>query len=232
MASIQPINIAYIVAAAGLLGLAGWSLVSYRKQPSRLTKYLGLTGLFASLYFLANALPFIVTSNLDVLRLAINIGDIFYYSTILTQVWLIWYLAFNQRIKLWLLLAPALVLSLAVYISYVYNIWHTHVSLQSGSLNYSWPALALRFDALLASLLIISGVCIIRLIGTASSFLGRMRILVLALAFLAGGINGVYNTLFLRGLNDSPVLWVIYVVVFGLLLVVSLTGRVHRQKAS
>lgn len=221
------ITTVYLIVAISTLALAAWGYAGYKKNASPFTKYLAMIGLFAGMYFLFNSIPFILSVNIDTLKISVNIGDIFYYSMILTQLRMIWYLGFYQRFNYMYVFIPTFVITVGVYLNYVYNIWHTTVTLGDGVLSYNWPTWALRFDALLGSLMIISGVYVLRLFKAATSFKGRVRIGAIGLAFIAGGLDAVYNTLFLRGLNNSGLILISYVVVFGILFVVSLIGRIQ-----
>jgi len=230
MFTLTTITTVYLVVAAGLLALAAWGYAGYQKSPSPLTKYLSLSTLFAAMYFMFNSVPFILTNNLDVLKMAVNIGDVFYYSAVLVMPFMIWYLLFNKRPSPYFLFVPTFIITIGVYVTYVYNIWHTQVALKAGFLDYSWPIAALRFDALLGALFVISGLLLLRLTKTATSFRGRIRIITIAAAYLVGGANAIYNTLFLRGLNNSLVIDISYVAIFAIVLVVSLVGGVHKAR--
>jgi len=223
----HPISVAYIVAAAGLLALAAWSGSGYRRNHSSLTKYLALSGLTASIFFLANSLPFLLTTNWTTLKLATNISDLAYYVTILVQTRLVWYLAFKEQKGYSSLLMPVLVLSGIGYGVSVYTVWHAHLVLSEGVLRYNIPSALLHLDALLDSLFLIVGVYVLKIGRTTTGIKSKWRIFALSLAYIAGGIIGLYNALFVGGTSSSPSVLIVYILVFGLLLVVSLIGRIQ-----
>ena len=225
MLSFYPISVAYLIAAAALLALAAWSASGYNRSKSPLTKYLAISGLLAGSYFLVNSLPFILTSDINTLKIAVGIGDVTYYAVLVVQAKLLWYLLFGDRRDYRWLYAPVLIIAIIAYFISLNATWQLEPTLSVGALNYSWPPILLLLDALLDLLFIAVGICVLRLGGNAKNFRGKVRIFSLSLAYIAGGIIGIYNALFQNGPDNSPSMFVIYALVFGLLLVVSLIGR-------
>lgn len=224
---LHPINVAYLVAAAGLLALAAWSGSGYRRTHSQLTKYLALSGLVGGVFFLASSLPFMLTTNLEILKYATNLADLAYYTIILIQTRLVWHLAFKEQKGYSSLLLPVLVLSTIGLVVSVYTVWHAHLTLTDGVLRYTIPSAVLHLDALLDSLFLIVGIYILKIGRTTIGIKGKWRIFTLSLAYLFGGIIGIYNALVVGGASSSPSVLIVYVLVFGLLLVVSLIGRIQ-----
>ncbi|HSX15077.1 MAG TPA: hypothetical protein VLE72_04235 [Candidatus Saccharimonadales bacterium] len=225
---IYPINAAYILGGTVLVALVIWGVSSYRKVPAPITKYFILSGIGGAVFFYANSIPYLFTENLNALRLATNIGDIGYYGLVLVLARIIWYIGFYKRFNfLWLFL-PTLALSLVVYCLYVINIWNTTVVLENGALTYSWPTLALRLDALLSIVFVVASFYIYSLSRASRSLMGKLRSFGLATIVLSGGVSGLYNTLVLRGQNNSPTVYGVYIVVFSFFFGTVLLGRRHR----
>jgi len=225
MLSFYPISVAYLIAAAALFALAAWSVSSYNRSKSPLTKYLAISGLLAGAYFLVNSVPFILTSDINSLKIIVGIGSVAYYAVLVVQAKLLWYLLFGDKRDYRWLYSPVLILAIIAYFISLNASWQLQPTLSSGALNYNWPPILLLLDAVLDLLFIGVGVCVLRLGNSAKNFRGKVRIFSLSLAYIAGGILGVYNALFQNGPNNSPSMFLIYALVFGLLLVVSLIGR-------
>lgn len=222
-----PIDAAYLVAGGALLALSAWSISGFRRTRSPLTKYLAASGLVASGYFLASSLPFMLSTNLQVLKLATNLADLAYYLTIIIQTRMIWYLAFNKQAGYNSLLAPVLALASIGSAVSVFNVWHIVPTLSAGILHYPIPPALLHLDALLDTLFLIVGIYVLKIGRVTANARGKIRIFSLALAYLAGGIIGIYNALFVGGASDSTPIIIIYTLVFGLLLAVSMVGRLQ-----
>jgi len=200
---------------ATILGLRG--LLFYKKSKTPLSLYYSLTIFLIGLSTLWYSLPFVFTQDSESLKITTNIGDMFYYASILVAARIIWYLGFNKKMSfLWLLL-PYLVLIVACEIA-ILNSWSS-ISYQFNSDSAYFPVdpLASKLFAAMSSAYIFVGYLTIKQAYTIKDLRQKIRLNSIGLGFLVGGMIAIYNYLFLQGSSTNIVVTVGYIVIATIL---------------
>lgn len=200
-----------------LFGVRG--LYLYTKQKTPLIFYYGLGATFGGISALAYSVPFIFTQTESVLKLTTLVGDVLYYASIIVMTRIIWYLGFNKRIAYGWVAAPYLVMIVGAMTASLVYMPTVHYVFSAGHVEYPVPLVASWFFAAMSTAYIFVGFLTLRQSRLIKVPKQRLRLLLIGLAFLVGGIFAVMNFLFSQGSNNSLFGVVGYALVAALLFI-------------
>lgn len=202
-----PFLILGIVATS--LGLRG--LYFYNKRKSPLSLYYSLGILLIGISTLFYSVPFIFTQDSQSLKILTNVGDFFYYASILVMARLIWYLGFEKRISfLWILL-PYLLIIIGCELA-ILNSWGSiHYEFFTDHAYFPVDPLASKLFAAMSTAYVFVGFLTIKQATTITDLRQKIRLNSIGAGFLLGGIVAIYNYLFLSGSSTGSVITFGYV---------------------
>ncbi len=193
-----------------LFGLRG--LFLYRKQKTPLIFYYGLGATLAGLSALLYSVPFVFTHNVDALKLTTLAGDLLYFLTIVVMTRLIWYLGFNKKINYYWVFVPYFITIVgATWASLVY-LPTTNYEFIGNTVVYPVPLVASWFFAAMSTAYIFVGILTLYHAKTIKASKHRVRLYLIGLSFLIGGIAAVINFLAFQGSNNSSLNILAYVI--------------------
>ena len=211
-----------------LFGIRGIYL--YKKQKTPLILYYGAGAILGGISALLYSLPFLFTQNEEYLKLTTIVGDIFYFGSILVMVRLIWYMGLNKKISfLWILL-PYLAMIFGAFISTLVAFPDIHYSFANDGVHYPVPVIASWFFAAMSSAYVFVGILTLKHTRSISDHKQRMRLLLIGLSFLVGGVFAIYNFLFSQGSNSNLISMVGYLIAAIILFIGIFI--ISRKKAS
>jgi len=193
-----------------LFGIRGIYL--YQKQKTPLILYYGAGAILGGISALMYSVPFIFTQSEEYLKLTTVIGDIFYFSSILVMVRLIWYMGLNKKISFVWILVPYLVMILGAFVSTLVAYPDIHYSFASDGVHYPVPVVASWFFAAMSSAYVFVGILTLKHTRSISDHKQRIRLLLIGLSFLVGGLFAIYNFLYSQGSNSSTLSMVGYLI--------------------
>lgn len=210
-----------VVLVFGIRGLYHYSSV---KTP--LTLYYALSGVFFGVSGIFYSLPFAVTNNDTVLKLAITLADTLYYFAILVQLRIIWYLGLKKKISFMWLLVPALVLIIISFGFDIVNRLNTVYYVAGGVANFSTAQVSLYLLAFLSLSIIAVGILTLLQVRHLQHKSAKIRLTTLGVMFLLAGLTVEYNFLFLQGNNTSSAIFIGYAVaIAGFVMGLFFVGR-------
>ena len=194
---------------ATILGIRGLYFYSKRKSP--LSLYYSLTILLIGISCLFYSVPFLFSQDSETLKILTNVGDFFYYASILVMARLIWYLGFDKRISfLWILL-PYLLIIIGCEFA-VISSWNSiHYEFLTDHAYFPVDPLASKLFAAMSTAFVFVGILTIKQATTMTDLRQKIRLNSIGLGFLLGGIVAIYNYLFLQGSSTSSVITFGYV---------------------
>ncbi len=196
---------------ATTLGLRG--LLFYKKSKLPLSLYYSLTIFLIGISTLFYSVPFIFTQNSEALKVATNIGDVFYYASILVAVRIIWYLGYNKKISfLWLLL-PYLLIIIACETAIINSWGEIHYQFYGNSAYFPVDALASKLFATMSSAYVFVGYLTIKQAYQMKDLRQKIRLNSIGVGFLLGGLVAIYNYLFLQGSSSNSVVTIGYIAI-------------------
>lgn len=200
---------------ATTLGLRG--LFFYKKSKLPLSLYYSLAIFLIGLSTLWYSVPFVFTQSSELLKIATNIGDIFYYASILVAVRIIWYLGFNKKISFLWLFIPYFLIIVACEFAII-NSWSSiQYQFYADSAYFPVDPLASKLFAAMSSVYIFVGYLTIRQGYAIKDLRQKIRLNSIGLGFLAGGIVAIYNYLFLQGSSSGSVVMIGYIAIAAIL---------------
>jgi hypothetical protein len=200
---------------ATTLGLRG--LFFYKKSKLPLSLYYSLAIFLIGLSTLWYSVPFVFTRSSEALKVAINIGDMFYYASILVAVRIVWYLGFNKKISFLWLLVPYLLIIIACEIAIINSWGSIQYQFYADSAYFPVDPLASKLFAAMSSAYIFVGYLTIRQAHAIKDLRQKIRLNSIGLGFLAGGIVAIYNYLFLQGNSSGSVVMIGYIAIAAIL---------------
>lgn len=175
----------------------------YSKQKTPLIFYFGLGALLGGLSALSYSVPFVFTHTESVLKLTTLVGDVLYYGSIIVMTRIIWYLGFNKGIAYVWVLTPYLAMITGAMIASLVYMPTVHYIFTANHVDYPVPLVASWFFAAMSTAYIFVGFLTLRQSRLIKVPKQRLRLLLIGLAFLIGGIFAVMNFLFSQGSNNS-----------------------------
>ncbi len=202
--------LAVMGAVALFFGLRG--LYRYNKTKSPLTLYYSWSGVLFGLSGIVYAIPFAMTDVEIILKSTVTIADILFYTGIMEQFRIIWYLGLKKRVSFMWLFLPVFIISLIAL--------GFDLSSRVGSKYYVendiaiFPAnqITLYLLALLSLSIIIVGLLTLMQIKDLKNRQQKIRLASLGMMFLLAGLTVEHNFLFLGGNNTSSTIVIGYAV--------------------
>lgn len=185
----------------------------YSKQKTPLIFYFGLGALLGGLSALSYSVPFVFTHTESVLKMTTLVGDVLYYGSIIVMTRIIWYLGFNKGIAYGWVLAPYLAMIAGAMIASLIYMPTIHYVFTGGHVEYPVPLVASWFFAAMSTAYIFVGFLTLRQSRLIKVSKQRLRLLLIGLAFLVGGVFAVMNFLFTQGSNNTLIGIVGYAIV-------------------
>lgn len=194
-----------------LFGLRG--LYLYFKQKTPLISYFALGAVLAGMSALLYSVPFVLTQDVNVLKITTLVGDVFYYATVVVMTRIIWYLGFHKNIRyIWVLL-PYIITIVGATVASILHLPTTHYEFIGNTVVYPVPVIASWFFAAMSTSYVFVGVITLHYARTLVASKQRARLILIGLAFLVGGLMAIANFLFLQGSNTSTISIAGYIVV-------------------
>ncbi|MBI4101238.1 hypothetical protein HY441_02080 [Candidatus Microgenomates bacterium] len=215
--------------AVSLLAIRSFRRYLVLKTP--LQFYYVLTGLTFGLALGCYSVPFMLSDRESILKTAFIVGDAFIYLALIVQTRILWYLGLHKLMRYGFLLIPVVLLSLISWgVSTVYTI-STSVSIVSNVVVYSLPAITLYLQAGLFLVMLAVGYFFIREAISMISVKQKLKSLTLGTTYVLVGIAVIINNIFFQGLNNTALVNLLYLTVFGIFLLslVVLNIRLRRQ---
>jgi hypothetical protein len=208
-----------------LFGFRG--LYNYRRIKTPLSKYFAITGISMGIAFFLWSLPFIFTTSEPVIRAGLIIGDIFFYTMLLTQTRVIWHLRL-QRINYMWLFVPAFITAFVGWFSFARATLNSPVGVVDGLAEIPVTLVSHIAQAILLTGLIIVAILVILEIPKQKTTKHKLGLLSIAALYLGGGVGGIANLITLEAeANTSPIVFLTYMLGFvtcaGLIIVFKFT---------
>lgn len=199
------------------LGLRG--LYFYNKRKSPLSLYYSLGILLIGISTLFYSVPFIFSQDSETLKIMTNVGDVFYFASILVMARLIWYLGFNKKISfLWILL-PYLLIIIGCEIA-ILNSWKSiYYEFFVDHVYFPVDPLASKLFAAMSTAYVFVGILTIKQASTINNLRQKIRLNSIGMGFLLGGIVAIYNYLFLQGSSTSSFITIGYITIAVVLFI-------------
>lgn len=193
------------------------AIIYYKKSRNTISLYFGISGILIGIGTLFNSVPYVFTNQENALKICILIGDSFLYASILVQTRLHWYYN-NQNTPFWVYFAP--VFALIAFIEVVYV-----VTLPANSFTYVNNIAYVPVNPVVAWLsaaaclmFVATGLQTVVRAARLNSGRLKIRLFIIGLAFILGGLIASYNYAILQGVNNDFTI-VGYTAAVGLLLI-------------
>ena len=207
-----------------LFGLRATS--NYKRLHSPLSLYFAISGFSVFIAFFLYSVPMILTTDETVL-LAVNIiGDLFLYVMFVTQVVILHYLIFKNKVALPVLLIPVTVVAAIGWLSHCYGYIVGGVSVVDGTFEYQLPLLANIIQSLFLIAVFMVGIFMLIRIKQQTEYRARLGLLGIGILYVLSALGGSLNVLLSGESNNSPAIILSYIVGFVLFIFVLITSRV------
>ena len=211
-----------------LFGFRG--LASYRRLNTPLSKYFAITGISMGIAFFLWSLPFIFTTSEPVIRAGLILGDIFFYTMLITQTRVIWHLRFQRINYLWFFI-PALITAFIGWFSFAKATLNSPVGVVDGVAEIPVTVVSHAAQAILLSLLVV--VAILMLLDTRKqkTLKSKLGLIAVAALYMGGGVGGIANVITLEAqANTTPVVFLTYTLGFFICAALIVVFRIVKSK--
>lgn len=215
--------------SATLFGIRG--LYFYNKRKSPLSLYYSLGVILIGISTLLYSVPYVFTHDSDILKIVTNIGDIFYYASILVMTRLIWYLGLNKKLPYaWILIPYLLIIVACQYV--VISTWNsTAYQFYPDYVYGPVDRVASWLFAAMSTAYVFVGFLTIKQARAIQDLRQKIRLNSIGIAFLLGGLIAIYNYLFLQGTNTGSVGAIGYIgiaiILFVGIFIISRSSKSH-----
>ncbi len=209
---------------ATVFGLRG--LLFYKKSKLPLSLYYSLAVLLIGVANILYSVPYVFSHNSDLLKMITNIGDYFYYASILVSARIVWYLGFNKKISFLWLLVPYSLIIISCQVAIIKSWSSIQYQFYGSDAYFPVDPLACKLFAAMSTAYILVGIFTIQQAYTIKDLRQKLRLNSIGIGFLAGGMVAIYNYLFLQGSNTNFVATVGYIAISVILFIgIFVVGR-------
>lgn len=202
-----PINVLPLAAMGTIVFLFGIrGFLHYQKVKSPLTLYYSWTGVLFGLSGIFYALPFAITSSVIILKSTVTIADLLFYSALMLQMRIIWYLGLKQKISFMWLFWPTLTIIIISLILDLSTRISAHYYVENNIAIFATNQTTLYLLALLSISIIVVGFLTLMNVRDLKKRPQKIRLTTLGIMFIFTGMTVEYNFLFLNGSNTSSVI--------------------------
>lgn len=225
-----PVNaIPYVFAAIATLVVGIRSTQNYRKLHSSLSLHFAISGFLASAGLFLYALPFLLTSNQQILKVCLLVGRAVLDAVAYWQIYLLWYLTYLKKYSLKFFVWPLAVIGVVGYITQVFYIINSNVGLSNNLATYSYSEITIYTHSLSLIIVFFAGLILAKQSSVQTKLRAKIRLLSIAILYLFASAADLYSTLFLNGSNNS---WVVFLGFFIAAGVFLLTTLIYSKKSN
>lgn len=202
-----PINVLPL-ALMGVLALffGARGFMHYSKVKSPLTLYYSWTGVLFGLSGIFYALPFAITNVGTTLKVTVTIADLLFYSALMMQMRIIWYLGLKQKISfMWLFWPTLIIMTISLTLDLSYRLQASYF-VENNIAVFPTNPITLYLLALMSLSIIVVGFLTLMGVGDLKKRQQKIRLITLGALFIISGLTIEYNFLFLNGSNTSSVI--------------------------
>ena len=191
-ADIPVSSIPWLVGAAGILAIGLKSYVGYRESRIELSKYIAWFALLVGIAMAFFSVPTFFTLNIGILRTYDIIGEAFFYTSMVAQSAIVWFVLLRTRIPVYYLAVP---IGLIGLVSWSYNTMRSYMFLSNDFITYHDPrASTLVIAGLMIGLFTPVGIYFLRLAPSQSGLKSRLNAIAFGLVYLGVGfISGGFE---------------------------------------
>lgn len=222
MHDLPTVTISYFLAAVATLVVGIRSTQNYRKIHSALSRHFAISGFLASFGLFLYSIPFIFVSSPEVLKICILIGRIALDVVAIWQVYLIWYLTGLKKYPLRYFVVPLVIIGILGYFAQAGFLVEAQVS-QSGNVTfYTFGPLAVYTHAFCLAVVFVAGLILARQAMLQKQLRAKIRLMSIAILYTFAAAADMYNSVFLRGTNNSWVVMVGFLIAAGVFLLTTI----------
>lgn len=215
-------TIPYFLGSIASLVFGIKSTQSYLKLKSPLSKHFAISGYLAALGLGLYSVPFYLTSNPDILKMCMIMGKLFIDLAAYWQIYLIWYLTELKKFPLMYFIVPLVMIGSVGYFQQVIHIQNSAVGVVDGVAIYPLAGFY-RYTHIFSLLIVfVAGVILATKAFEQTETRSRMRLLSISTLYIFASLADIYSAVFLKGLNDSWVVLVGFVIATGVFLLATI----------
>lgn len=215
-------SVTWLLGSVSVLAVSIRSFSVYRRSRTELLGYSAWFGLVIGISLLFFSVPSLFTLNTAVLLKWDLVGEILYYSSMVIQAAMVWFLILRKYVPLYAVTVPVALLALS---SWVYAIPRAKVAVDNGLYDYLDPRFStFVLGGLLIGLFLPVGLYFLRMVPRQQGIKSTMNSLIFGLTYVGIGLTtGTIEIITGRVINRSTAPGIM--VFFVALLIIALWPR-------
>lgn len=210
-----PANLVPYLVGTFIFALFCWrARQNYRRLHNPLSQYFGIIAGFVALAFGFWTIPLLFTHDIQLVKLANIVGDLFLYAFYATSALFVYYLALQNRVPRKLYTVLVLLLAAVGWLAHVYGYQHFGVTVSDAEVVYQLPTLASVVQLFFIANVLLVGVLVLKKLPQQTTTRGRLGLVGISALFILSSIAGATNIIMSDGYSNSSVIMGTYLAAF------------------